>query len=74
MALIVLPIDISCQNLPKVEGPAKNWVEALESYICSECGYNFPDTTVKKGHLGLIQNVIIIVIANSKKKLIIRIF
>ena len=68
-ALLVLPVDIFFQYLLKVTDQTKNWVDALESKICSECGYDFTDTAVKKGHLGLIKNDIIIVIANSKKSL-----
>ena len=49
----MLPVDIISQNLLKVTDKTKNWVDALESKICSECGYDFTDSTIKKGHLGL---------------------
>ena len=46
-------------NLNKVANQTENsqnfieWWNALESYECRECGYDFTDTTLKKGYLGL---------------------
>ena len=46
-------------NPKKVSNQTENpknfieWVNALEAYECRECGYDFTDTTLKKGHLGL---------------------
>ena len=48
-------------NFNKVANQTENpenfveWWNALESYECRECGYDFADTTIKKGHLGLIK-------------------
>ena len=52
VSLIVLPVDIIFQNLLKVTDQTKNWVDALESKICSECGYDFTDTTLVKSRIG----------------------
>ena len=39
----------------QIENPHKffEWVKALQSYECRECGYDFADTTLERGRIGL---------------------